>query len=137
MSAGNFFNYRFNDTELQSQFERWIDNNVPELFSYFGQTNKSYTMAWATVKGIVNADGRYRRTLVQLANMIQVNPPNGSHYKDMHIANIFLTMHLNANGNFDRLMKQVRDFLVKLPSEDYQFNIVWYADYLPIASTFD
>lgn len=137
MSASNFFNYRFNDSELETRFERFIDNNIPELFSYFGQTNQSYTMSWVDVKGIVNADGKYRQTLVELANMIQIPAGNRSGYKDIHMANIFLTMHLQANGNFTRLMQLIRKFLKQLPQEDYKYNVVWYAEYLPSATTFD
>lgn len=137
MSASNFFNYRFNDSELETKFERFIDNNIPELFSYFGQTNQSYTMSWVDVKGIVNADGKYRQTLVELANMIQIPAGNRSSYKDIHMANIFLTMHLQANGNFTRLMQLVRKFLRELPKEDYRYNVVWYAEYLETASTFN
>jgi len=137
MTASNFFNYRFADTELQTQFERFIDNNIPELFSYFGQVNTRYTISWVQARSIINHGGKIRDTLTQLANMIQTPSSNNSSYKNMHIANIFLTMHLEANGNFQKLINLIRDFLRQLPAEDYRYNVVWYAEYLPTASSFD
>ncbi len=130
------FNYRFTDEDLRRDFERFINNNVPNLFSDSRAMTKNYTVSWIRARSIINPQGKDRQALMEIANEIQAPSSNNSPFASLHLANTLATVHGIANGNWDRLIEEFKKLLRMIKNENYRYNVVWYAGYRPIAERF-
>lgn len=128
------FDYRFTDEQLRRDFERFIQNNVQTIFSDSRSMTKNYTISYVQAKSVVNMSGKIRKTLQEVANEIRVPSSNHSPFANIHIATTLTTIHGIANGNFQKLINELRSLINSLNEYNHKYNVVWYSKYFDIAT---
>lgn len=115
--------------EDKEEFYEFMENNVQEFFSDVGNTR--YTVPYLLVKSTINKGRRnykgakHREVWLQVSSMINYIQSN-SKYNNMHKSEIFMMIHHQAGGSYERLMNVIQKFLEEWYSHDLQFNILKY-----------
>lgn len=134
------FTYRFGDLELQRDFERFINNNLGELFSSL-RVRKTYTIGYIDARAVVRKAGADRRTIGEFINAINTKQPQNRDstdpkYENFHRAAILETINLLANGNWRQLMNWMKEVTRLLHLVEFKYNIVWYTYFKERATQF-
>lgn len=124
-----YFEYVSKDTEKIREFERFIMNNVYELFSNADLSNFKVRLSDIDMRSVVNS-GAHGQVLKQLANTIHMTASNNSKYKNIHQQSIFHTILKESKGkDFKIFMRNIKKYLSTLKEEIYRWNVVWYGTY--------
>ena len=118
------FEYRFNNEELENEFNDFFHaNNLHALF-----TNEhmawSITVSYVDAKSVINEGGAYRKTLKEFAELITLANDNKS-YEEALFRIIYESRSFQS---FIRKLKLLIEYL-KTVDERYKhniWNIVWY-----------
>lgn len=121
-----FFNFLFDDMELERQFEEWINNNALEIFSQVERAGVNYDISYINAKAIVNKSGAYKQILKETMNNINTQPSNNSSYAPFHISAELYNIHRQSGGGFVKLINTLKRYNALIEKESYQFNVVWY-----------
>lgn len=118
------FEYRFNNEELEQDFNDFFHaNNFHPLFTNEHMAG-SITVTYVDVKSVVNEGGSYQNTLKEFSELLTLANDNKSYEEAM----FRIIYEARSFQSFIRQLKKLIDY-IKTLDERYKhntWNIVWY-----------
>lgn len=118
------FEYRFNNEELEQEFNDFFhSNNLNPLFTNEHMAG-SITVTYIDAKSVLNDGGSYNKTLKEFAELLTLANDNKSYEEAM-----FRIIY--EARSFQGLMRKIKELVefIKTVDERYKhntWNIVWY-----------
>lgn len=124
----HYFEYKFNDEKLIKEFEEFIQNNLSQVFSQAYDKSERISVPYNLAKSVINEGGAYNRRLTSLVNTLQMRSPHPN-YKDGHQQSIFAVI-VHESKTMQGLMSKLDKYQQELSENSYQWNKVFYGNYL-------
>lgn len=124
----HYFNYRFKDEQLMYDFENVIKHFLKPLFTQAENMRINIPVTYTDAKSIINPNGSYRLTLVNLINTFHMSSENQSNFKNYH-QQVILTTILDESTSMQKLINLVKKYLERLSKVNYEWNVVYYGYY--------
>lgn len=125
----NIFNHLTTNEKTRNEFNKFIFNNVKQFFSSAESDRITFNIPDIRAKSVINGRGKDRDTLMKLANTFDKKNSNNARLKTTHQQFIFKTILLESGGDWNKLIKLIRDYLSLLEVEEFRWNIVKYGYY--------
>ena len=118
------FEYRFNNEELESEFNDFFHrNNLHSLFTNEHMAG-SITVTYVDAKSVLNEGGSYQKTLKEFSELLTLANDNKS-YEEAMFKIIYEVRSFQA---LIRKLKQLIDYIKNIDDDKKHntWNIVWY-----------
>lgn len=124
MDKFNVFDFKFDDEELEEEFNKFFyANNLTSLFT-LEHRSTPISVTWVDARSVVRDKGTYAKTLVEFSNILVMAQDN-----KMYDDSVFKVIY-NARS-FQKLIQIMRDIIefIRTVDEEHLFNfwnIVFY-----------
>ena len=118
------FEYRFNNEELESEFNDFFHrNNLHSLFTNEHMAG-SITVTYVDAKSVLNEGGSYQKTLKEFSELLTLANDNKSYEESM----FKIIYEVRSFQALIRKLKQLIDYIKNIDDDKKHntWNIVWY-----------
>lgn len=126
----HMFTYKFNQPQLMREFEATMKSyNITGMFSNRNQNLPPISVSYAEARSTVDGWGKSQRTLMSIANAMQMTQDNISKFNKFNMEQQVLKVIADESRSLTKFINELDKFFNKLVEEGFQWNVVFYQDY--------